>query len=161
MEQKNPIEFLLTVKQACIMKVLSEGDILTGGEIMELAPISKSGFYPAMKKLQRSGLVRTVSVGKQRAYQINKIGLSLSGIAKEIARSNELSTSDLEKISGKLEEITHILLKTIPILEEIKRINKKQNVGLVEKLKLRKLREKRDKILQQVDIFRGLSNVQK
>jgi len=158
MERSNPIENLLTVKQVDILKVLFQEDELTCGEIMDLAHISRSGFYSAMGTLVSAGLVKTISVGRSKTYQINKIGLLLSRIAQLIAKPGELSTSDLGDISKKLEIILGTIEKVNLIIKQIEEINGKPSSSVIDKIKLHKLRKDRDRILEEIDINGRLSN---
>jgi predicted transcriptional regulator len=156
-----PIETLLTINQTRIVQVLSEGDELTCNEIIELTHVSRSGFYSAIKNLVSSGLIKTISSGRMRTYQINRVGMLFSEITKMIAKSHDLSTSDLEEVSRRLKEVLLAMDRVAKITKEIELFNDKNESSIFERLRLRKLRKERDSILQKIGYYGGNVNEKK
>lgn len=150
-----PIEPLLTINQALILQVLSEGDELTCNEIVELTHVSRSGFYSAIKNLVSSGLIKAESSGRMRTYQINRVGMFLSEVTKMMAKSHDLSTSDLEEVSKKLKEVLTAMDRVAIITKEIELFDDKNGNSIFERMRLRKLRRERDSILQKIGYYGG------
>lgn len=147
MNSSSPIRVLLTLTQVKILKVLERGELFTGREIIDLGDISKATFYNNIKKLVRSGVVRESSMGKTRVYRINRLGLSLLQISEAFSRVNGLSTSDFENMRKKLEEIISVAGKLDKLTSGIDTLNRKESISFPDKLRLRSLKQERDRLL--------------
>ncbi|RLF48929.1 MAG: hypothetical protein DRN20_03435 [Thermoplasmata archaeon] len=133
MERKGLISLL-------ILKILSEGeasgyDIMKKcGEVVGKKP-SPGTVYPALRSLERGGLIRSKKSGRRRVYRLTELGVEYSERTKKLKSAYMAWLENLAKVVGHLfnmekekefvsnEEIHwYLVAKLSPLAKEIVRL---------------------------------------